>query len=509
MGWIWLGLLWVASWQGTTTWWDPEVPDPLALGESTGFGSSMVLAGSSLIVGAPRSFRDGERGGALWTAPLQALPRVVPLTGLPGQAWFSLGYDLAWQPGRSTLALGAPLAPNDGLNPGWVYLAEATNSSVSSLVGVQTLVPVATSAGAGFGSALAWSGEELWVGAPFAAHAPGQPRIGYVARYSRGTLGWRETARIYAPLLGDVLRFGEALQSGSGWLVIGAPGTPQGGAVCIWSLAAVDGPPEQVLVLPGAGASGAEFGRSLVLAEDGLQLFVGAPSLGVGGEVHAFRRSPGGAFRLAAILRAPELGIHARFGARLAWDRGVLWVGAPGANGTLGSSGAIGSTGAVMAFPRVRAQPSLAQTWNGTAEDQGLGGGLLAHGGGCFLASAGHGVVTFRDAPKGRIDWVLAPASGGGVHSSGVRLDWLRASDGSGSMVAVIDGLIPHETGIWKWVPKAGGTSVDLAGVEGSFQAESTGAARVAWNDPHPTEGGHFWVLRSGHPATVFDVRFL
>ncbi len=179
----------------------------------------------------------------------------------------------------------------------------------------------------GFGSAVAATGDHVFVGAP--QHG----RVGAVVVFGRGADGgWEATAVLSPSDLPAGSAFGSSLAASYGSLWVGAPAL---GSVFEYTLE--DGGPESVARVDGpAGSEG--FGRALAVAGD--ELWVGAPSADDRrGLVLQYRRS-GTDWSLAGRLQPEGLVAEDEFGAALALGMGAAVVGAPGVRGGLG--GAVG-----------------------------------------------------------------------------------------------------------------------------------------------------------------------
>ncbi|HSG46863.1 MAG TPA: choice-of-anchor B family protein [Longimicrobiales bacterium] len=180
---------------------------------------------------------------------------------------------------------------------------------------------------AGFGSAVAVSGNRVFVGNPgafaFFPMPPNRPGIVNVFRVDPdGT--WTEVATVDSPTgqVGDA--FGSAVAVNDSWLAVGAPGAGDGaGAVVVYSrrgdvftlLASLQGDAP-------AGAMGA------ALSLDGNLLHVGVPGDDDGaGSVQVLDLAAGGA---AVVLRPADPIPGERFGAAVSGSGGELLVGAPG-----------------------------------------------------------------------------------------------------------------------------------------------------------------------------------
>jgi hypothetical protein len=217
------------------------------------------------------------------------LDRGEPTTAsLAPLAPFTLwGKAVARSNGR--IAIGAPATNVDGELLGQVTILERDAFGVwleaATLTGD---VP-----GGLFGSAIAFDGDTLLVGAPFAA-VDGVPAAGQVAVFARDGSRYTRISTLQPAAPSPLGQFGAVLALGTEWLAVGAPGTP------------VDG-------LTSAGA------------------------------VAAFARS-GATFTLDATFTSPDPQPLASFGSALAVDGPRLAIGAPGTSVLAERDGAVYTT---------------------------------------------------------------------------------------------------------------------------------------------------------------------
>ena len=210
------------------------------------FGFALDLDGSRLVVGA-----YGEDGGLSDPHPgvgavyiFQYTPDMSNPSGwgqvdtlYPGNLQENSQFGLAVTLHNSTLIVGAP--GEDGISPlypeaGLVYVFGYTATQASPLGWgqVDTLSPMPPSrAGARFGSALAWDGNTLAVGAPFEDMLTLTDLItdtgaAYLFTYTIGLrtpAGWGQVDTITPRGLSSGAQFGASLSLGGDLLVVGAP----------------------------------------------------------------------------------------------------------------------------------------------------------------------------------------------------------------------------------------------------------------------------------------------
>lgn len=201
-------------------WSSAGVAAALAAEPGDRFGSALALDGARLVVGAPgRSMRKGsvfvfgrQTDGA-WTQE--------------GMLVAARGTDNA-QLGTSVAIRGDVLAAG---SPGAVVVPGAGGGSVGMVVSFVRSASTGTwresdnatpfnHAGAGFGAAIAFSGDDLWVGAPTAARQTGQLYRAALDKAGK----FASVTRIDAGEIDQGARFGGAVAVSADAVVIGMPG---------------------------------------------------------------------------------------------------------------------------------------------------------------------------------------------------------------------------------------------------------------------------------------------
>ncbi len=406
---------------------DPEVPPQQANGESTGFGHSLVWVGGRLVIGSPRSYLYGDRGGALWFwSEKVGEAQAISVPGL--RDWSSLGWSLASRARDRALAAGAPGEQVRGIAGGAVHLLQA---GVQTFHWLQRIEPRAPEANAGFGHALQWTGGGLWISAPFASGALGYQE-GHLVHHVPGPSGYRFKSRVDSPSPQPGARFGEALVVAGGSLIAGAPGQQGGGAVYVMPQPQTLGSSFQELRQGAAAQANAGFGSSVALTPDGLGLAIGAPQAGAG-TVHLFERRAAGPWRFRNRVHAPLGSGASGFGAGLSFSGEGLWIAAPGADGQVYCLANWRSSLAPLLFARGERGVALGRSIRPGSKIFGLG-------------APGHGVATFQPSVKARVYLEGSP----GLHY--FKLDSKRpahavvhARPGPERVALGVGGLPPHK----------------------------------------------------------------
>lgn len=456
-------------------------------GESNGFGHAFGWLGEHWLVTSPRSFELADRAGALWFGLDGDGQRWRLVHDSPARAWQALGMALGisarFADGRQRVAVGAPLAPGDGWDPGMVELFRVRGSSLRWM---QTLVPPAPSAAGGFGSELLWQGERLWIAAPFASGPGGALQAGRLTVWERGSAGWRMAEQHLGPASSAGQRFGEALAQHADHLFVGAPGDRGRGAVFVFDDQGSGLSVMQVLRPEGLAWLDSHFGADLALSADGQWLFVGAPEAPHGGAVQVYRRNARGDFVPNAVWR-DEHGLGARgFGSSLAFHLGELWVGAPR------------GAGAVWRFPAPFDGPSVSQAWLGRTARAALGRAIEAREDRVFVSAPGEGIASEHKPPRGTL-WELprgrhAYASQG----RGQGLRWVGDATAGGVLRAW--GLAARERVEVRWVGQPSGTMRRAEG-DGSLWVPTPGPPGLEPILELRRSAGRTWRLPLGAPG--------
>lgn len=237
------------------------------LNTGDGLGASLGHAGGVLAVGAPEErYADNTiRGRVYLYGTTGSQPRLTSLGSItpPGPGFFRFGADVAMQAER--LLIGAPNGDQSSvlsyvkIEPWGYFLHEILYSPYQDNDG-----------SGGFGEALEYVGDRLFVAAPDRNFFVNSQDVGAVYEYVRSPLGhfvlWDT---IFPPDLGDT-RFGEAMSycEESGVLVVGTPGgesSSQGSAHVYRRSVSGYLEYEAGLVPVGSGSTQGTFGRAVAV----------------------------------------------------------------------------------------------------------------------------------------------------------------------------------------------------------------------------------------------------
>ncbi|MDF1836885.1 MAG: hypothetical protein P1V35_03370 [Planctomycetota bacterium] len=449
---------------------DPEQVSPLGQGESTGFGHALTWAGTRMVIGAPRSFGAGDRSGALW-AWNPDKKELTPIA-VPGyRDWSSLGWSLKTDPSGILVAAGAPGETVAGVAAGAVHLVR---SGPTGLRWQERLEPDAPESNGGFGHALAWGQDALWIAAPFASGGLGHQE-GYVARYAPSGTGLELAERWNSPIPQVGARFGEALVVTGSEIVVGAPGQSGGGAVFVMSVAGSGAPRVQGISssvpLPAHGG----FGASVAVASD--RSAMGIPWFG-SGAVQLYVRQGSGSWTPHGLVVAPEGSGASAFGGQIAFEGNQLWISAPGGSGQL----------FCMANWRSGLEPLLFASGTG---DVALGRAFLMGGSLMCLGAPGHGQATFEPAVKASVRMECGPRLQHHELGAGVSVQTVvHGAPWTGVLALGAGGLPPHKrVELRIWDPAVAGGWAPL----GAGSADDSGAWK--WSGTLPGSASGYWRL--------------
>jgi choice-of-anchor B domain-containing protein len=196
----------------------------------------------------------------------------------------------------------------------------------TSAVGAQTHYREDAGALVQFGAAIAFAGDELFIGEIATSTDPG----GVVHVYRRSGNAWRSGATLKLEGANSGTRFGTSIATDGTTLLVGmrrgAPTDSVRGGVQVFTRGA-NGAWTDAGALGGVPAARSSFGAAVAVAGD--WAFVGAPGGSSGGAVHVFRKS-GGRWTEAGTLPATDLNAGDRFGSAISVDGDRVAVSAPG-----------------------------------------------------------------------------------------------------------------------------------------------------------------------------------
>ena len=296
--------------------------------DADGFGASMAMDGSTLVVGA---IRQADRHGAVYvfqrsgTAWRQTARLVAP-DGAEGDGF-----------GAAVVVHGDEMlvaAPGRRKNVGAVYAFHRSGTSWSPS-GV--LEGDSTMSQPSFGAAVALAGDQALVGAPGAADRKGQVLV-----YTRAATGWTSAGTLSPANLEANDRFGSTLVAHGTRVLAGAPRAANAtGAVLIFERDSSGAWKEQSRLVAFQATRLQGFGAAV--AADGDQLLVGAPQDdGLRGALYHFDRGTDGWTSSRKIIMERR-------------DRGDLLGASLDVRGNVAAAGIVGvdhGTGGVLILER-------------------------------------------------------------------------------------------------------------------------------------------------------------
>jgi hypothetical protein len=300
------------------------------------FGFRVLVAGNTAFVSAPAPiYRPGkvyvfENSGAGWTATqtISATPTSAPP---PGWSDF-FGWSLSLS--GDTLLVGAPFMLDPMAGPiGAAYVFENEGGMWTQ---TQELTASDAAATDYFGWAVKLVGDTAVIGAN--SHnrgANGTEGAAYVFTNSGGT--WTETQELEGSdsTPGDGRQFGSAIAFDGTTLLIGAPSSDWNstgvyipGAAYVFAMSGGNWTETQRLV-PSDSADGDQFGYSVAL--DGTSALIGAPAANIGANTHqgaAYAFDGGsGSWTQVAKLVADDGAAYDQLGQSIAAGNGMALVG--------------------------------------------------------------------------------------------------------------------------------------------------------------------------------------
>lgn len=331
---------------GATT---PAAPSPVAEEqlltaptphEGADFGKSVVVDGSTMVIGDPGDPTLGESAGRVhvYERTDGNWQHAAELVGAGTDKRDRFGWTVDLQGDR--LVVGAPgWATGFGTPIGAVYVFERNNHGAWEQTARLLAVTTSTSDRVELGTDVALDGDRILAGGPQAS-TTAQVRTGAAFVFELSDGKWTKTHELLGDRYYDAMGHQVAL-SGDTAVVGSFHGHVNGvrtGKVHVWTLGAPGEATRQVVTAPDR-AENDYFGYSLQL--DGDLLVVGAPldddsGLAGSGSVYRYIRSVDGNFEYAGKLTSPSPAANDRFGLHVELGDRALHVGSPMANEDLG-----------------------------------------------------------------------------------------------------------------------------------------------------------------------------
>lgn len=301
----------------------------------SGFGTSLALADRWLAVGA--SWQDETRGAVYLFQPVMGTSDWRPIATVQApDARPEQGFGSSLGISGSSLVVGASLDDSGGPNAGAIYLFGRDVDSTTGWVMENELRAEDTVSGDQFGSTLAFDGTTVLVGVPNDSDVGVESGAAYT--FLRSGTRWQQSAKITAETAQANDQFGFSVALGGDTLVVGAHfdsdrGTDAGSAYVFQRGATGASPWDQQARLLAAGTEGFDrFGQAVAMSGD--TLAIGAlgdddtsRDAGAVFLFHFDQRQPDG-WQPSTKLTAADADPGDSFGNAIALDGKTLLVGA-------------------------------------------------------------------------------------------------------------------------------------------------------------------------------------
>ena len=359
----------------------------------------------------------------------------------------------------------------------------------------------------GFGSAVAVSGDQVFVGRPGAIRGFPMPpaQTGAIHVFRRGADAWTEIATVSAAdaVIGD--GFGSALALDGAMMAVGAPAAGENrGAVYLFERDRRGTWVQRAKLVAAAGVAGDRLGTALALAGD--VLLAGASGRdSARGAVVVFRRGRGGTWTEQETLVGSGLAVDDRFGVSIALAGDRALIGAPGPGG--GNRARAGQAFAWRRDASGRWTEEARLTVQDDTTARGLGLALLLDGADAFVSapgtSRGGAVFQFRrEGAAWRQAGRVAPDTGGRPAFFGASLgksgtDLLVGAPFSAGGTGTVHVLRQDGAG-WKEVQKLATEATGIGVQFGSAVAAERGLALIGGPMADFFEGTGFLFAKDG-----------
>ncbi len=308
-------------------------------------GASVAIDGATLVIGAPRS--DIQQGGEgavyVYTRGGKGWQFAQKLTASDPTVNAGFGTSVAIE--GSTIVVGAPLAQSRVLAPGAVYVFDVLQSN---WIQFQKLIGSNVGNGDAFGTDVAINGGTLVASAPGESQGTGLENAGAVYVFEPID-GFVEDARLTQSNPSSAERFGSSIALQSDTLVIGAQGTLQPGRAFVFGRGQDGGWVTTQELFHGESAGEENFGHDVAIDGDIIVVTderFDDPAAGGGNAGRAFVFALSGTWSLERALAPPIIETGSRFGGSATVTGNFVVIGHPGLD--LPSSGA----GAIHVFER-------------------------------------------------------------------------------------------------------------------------------------------------------------
>ncbi len=311
------------------------------------FGASVCYRDGTLVVGAPGDSTQGNLSGAVYVyndlgGVFQLSQKLLPADGELGDQ-FGVSVAVAGQ----RLAAGADREDDAGANAGAVYVYELTGPDSWDLS--KKLVPAGLDNEDRFGCSVTLMGDTVISGAWLADTTVAS--AGTVFVFSFDGIEWIQEARLDSPTPTPGESFGKSVSASEERVAVGAPTSPDHGAVFVFERTGGSWSLESTLTPTPVSVNPIRFGNAVVL--DGNSLAAAAWLADVGhidsGAAWLYERSAAATWTEVLHVAASVASVGDQLGKSLALGDGILVAGAPGRD-----SGGAPNSGATYVFERPR-----------------------------------------------------------------------------------------------------------------------------------------------------------
>ena len=293
------------------------------------FGMSVAISGTTIVVGAPGPYK-GSTGRAfgrayVFTKTATGWAQVDALTGSDQSTQYNSEFGASVAVSGETIVVGAPGASQVAEDAGQAYVFTETATGWKQVAELNHSDSVT---GSGFGASVAISGETIVVGAPGGYGVPQEAGQAYV--FTETATGWKQVAELKAPsYTGADNEFGWSVAISGTTIFVGTQYSNCGGEVAgdgayvftktagVWTQA-----PDFNRLRIGCnqgGISGAISGTTVVVGTRG------------GPPVKVFTKKAA-RFQPVAVLVGSNAGFESDFGWSVAISGETIVVGAPEAD---------------------------------------------------------------------------------------------------------------------------------------------------------------------------------
>ncbi|MCH2133204.1 MAG: hypothetical protein MK116_05580 [Phycisphaerales bacterium] len=301
----------------------------------------MAFDGTTVLLGAPDAVgEDGATGlVAIYNWTGQAMELVTVLS--PGAGYIGSGFGTSVAVDGSTIVVGAPFASIDGIATGAVLVYEMEDGQVAD---GEVLLPWNGAANQQFGYAVSISGTVILGGSPSDSTSGSQR--GSVTVYSGGPGAWNPEASLESSQPVDDAAFGSSIDFDGSRAVIGEPsgatlaGIPDAGGVDVFNRSTAGAWTHDARLDPLEAEIGSDFGAAVAI--DGDIVAIGAPlQFGEAGNYAVYLDDSAVGWTAQNRILPTDLEAFDRLGTSVGVSGATIYVGSPLGSGNDADSGCV------------------------------------------------------------------------------------------------------------------------------------------------------------------------